>query len=61
MPADNEVLFLVTKKTLLGEPVAERPLLFRTRATARAYARAKTKKSTKFRFMVTAAKWGPGQ
>lgn len=62
MASDNETLYFVTKKNLLGTPIAgSKPLLFRTRKAARDYARDKTKKSRRFRYVVTPAKWGPGQ
>ena len=62
MASDNEVLYLVTKKTLTyGRRIAGTPLLFRTRKAARDCARDKNKKSKKFRYTVVRAKWGPEQ
>ena len=61
MASDNETLYFVTKKNLIGTTMSGKPLLFRTRKAARDYARDKTKKSRRFRYSVTPAKWGPGQ
>lgn len=61
MASDNETLYFVTKKTLTGLQVPGKPWLFRTRKAARDFARDKNKKSKKFRYHVTPAKWGPGQ
>lgn len=61
MASDNEVLYLVTKKTLTYARIDGTPLLFRTRKAARDYARDKNKKSKKFRYTVVPAKWGPEQ
>lgn len=66
MAANNEkTLFLVTKKRRaligrkgVGNPVGK-PLVFRTRAKARAYAKDKNMKSTTFVYAVTVAAWGP--
>lgn len=65
MASDNEVLYIVTKKRraligrkAIGNPVGK-PLVFRTRAKARAYAKSKNAKSRTFAYVVSIAAWGP--
>ena len=66
MASNNEkTLYLVAKKRRssfgrkgVGNPVGK-PLVFRTRAKARAYAKSKNEKSHKFVYAVSVAAWGP--
>lgn len=66
MASNNEkTLYLVTKKRraligrkAIGNPVGK-PLVFRTRAKARAYAKSKNAKSRTFVYAVSIAAWGP--
>lgn len=62
MAANNEkTLYLVTKKRRfqIGNYTVGKPLVFRTRAKARAYAKGKNAKSRNFIYSVTVAAWGP--
>lgn len=60
MATDNETLYLVEKFERPHDlPAGGKTLVFRTRAKARAYAKAKNAKSRKFHFKVRVAKWGP--
>ena len=62
MASDNETLYFVTKQSItLFKIPNPKPWLFRTRKAARDFAKAKNKKSRRFRYSVTPAKWGPGQ
>ena len=62
----EKTLYLVSKKRRspfggkkgIGLPVGK-PLVFRTRAKARAYAKSKNEKSRKFYYSVSVAAWGP--
>ena len=61
----EKTLYLVSKKRRaligskgIGNPVGK-PLVFRTRAKARAYAKSKSTKSRTFVYTVSVAAWGP--
>lgn len=61
MSNNEKTLYLVTKKRrfTVGSFTVGKPLVFRTRAKARAYAKSKNAKSRKFQYSVSVAAWGP--